>query len=303
MEKLQIGDVVTRKSYNGDVFFKVIRLYTVEDGTEMAEIKGLDVRLAADAPVCDLLKMTPEQVRCHRHQFIQRHTPHLERVFGQRRQSGDRGTATQPQTEAGEGNTPEVNKNSEVADFFEVPGRVLHIDGDPEYLRLCLASYRRLKISAWGYAVPEEQQPQLVVNLLKQHLPDILVLTGHDGLLKGKENLADLESYRNSRYFVEAVKKARQFEMSSDVLLIFAGACQSHYEAILRAGANFASSPKRVLIHAFDPVLVVERLAYTYFDKTVSVNELIRNTITGMDGIGGVETRGKFRRGLPKSPY
>lgn len=301
MEKLQVGDVVTRMSYNGDIFFKVISIYTTEDGVEMAEIKGLDVRLAADAPVCDLLKMTPEQVRCHRHQFIQRHTSHLSRVFGQRRL--DRGSATQPDTGTAEGNSSETDQNSEVVDFFEVPGRVLHIDGDPEYLKLCLASYRKLNISAWGYAVPEDKQPLLVVNLLKQHLPDILVLTGHDGLLKGKENLGDLESYRNSRYFVEAVKKARQFEMSPDVLLVFAGACQTHYEAILRAGANFASSPKRVLIHAFDPVLVVEKLAYTSFDETVSVNELIRNTITGMDGIGGVETRGKFRRGLPKSPY
>lgn len=300
MEELQVGDVVTRKSYHGDIFFKVINIYTNKDGVKMAEIKGLDVRLAADAPVCDLLKMTPEQVRHYRHEFIQRHTPHLGRVFGQRRVM--RGSAAQLNPESGEEKNTEENNNNEV-NFFEVPGRVLHIDGDSEYLRLCLASYRKLNISAWGYAVPEEKQPQIVVNLLKQHLPDILVLTGHDGLLKGRENFADLDSYRNSRYFIEAVKNARQFEMSSDVLLIFAGACQSFYEAIIRAGANFASSPKRVLIHAFDPVMVVEKLAYTSFDETVSVNGLIKNTITGMDGIGGVESRGKYRRGLPKLSY
>ncbi|MFZ3172490.1 MAG: sporulation peptidase YabG [Carboxydocellales bacterium] len=290
MEELQIGDVVTRKSYNGDVFFKIIHLFTSEDGIRMAEIKGLDVRLAADAPVCDLLKMSLEQVRHYRNDFIRRNTPHLGRVFG-------------PNPRSREAKEPEAEEVNQVTDFFEVPGRVLHIDGDAEYLRLCLASYRKLNISAWGYAVPEQKQAQIVEELLKKHLPDILVLTGHDGFIKGRENLTDLDSYRNSRYFVEAVKEARKFELCSDVLLIFAGACQSHYEAILRAGANFASSPKRVLIHAFDPVMVVEKLAYTSFDETVSIQGLIKNTITGLDGIGGVECRGKFRRGLPKTSY
>ncbi len=33
-----------------------------------------------------------------------------------------------------------------------------------------------------------------------------------------------------------------------DELVIFAGACQSHYEEIIKAGANFASSPHRILM-------------------------------------------------------
>jgi spore coat assembly protein len=86
-------------------------------------------------------------------------------------------------------------------------------------------------------------------------------------------------------------------------LVIFAGACQSNYEALLKAGANFASSPKRVLIHAFDPVFVVERLAYTPCHKVIALRELVQNTITGADGVGGLETRGRFRLGYPKSPY
>lgn len=34
-------------------------------------------------------------------------------------------------------------------------------------------------------------------------------------------------------------------------LVIFAGACQSYFEAIISAGANFASSPARILIDFF----------------------------------------------------
>lgn len=310
MAKLRVGDVVTRKSYNGDVYFKVIRLYKGKDGAEMAEIKGLDVRLHADSPVNDLCLMSCEDIQCHRDDFIQRHFAHFRQVFARRNRSQDAQKQAHeylPESERklelklvkGPDEQPPAKKEDGEEDFFEVPGRVLHIDGDSEYLKLCLATYRKLNICAWGYTVPEENQPRVIGDLLKLHLPDILVLTGHDGLLKGKTDLASLDSYRNSRYFVEAVKAARRFELGRDVLSIFAGACQSYYEAILAAGANFASSPKRVLIHAFDPVLVVEKLAYTPFSDTVSVSALIGNTVTGVDGIGGMESRGKFRRGRP----
>jgi len=69
------------------------------------------------------------------------------------------------------------------------------------------------------------------------------------------------------------------------------------------AGANFASSPNRVLIHCLDPVLVCEKIAYTNIDKVVSIKDVIYNTITGTKGIGGMQTRGKYREGFPKSLY
>ena len=113
----------------------------------------------------------------------------------------------------------------------------------------------------------------------------------------------NIDNYYNSKNFVQAVKNARQYEKSRDDLIIFAGACQSHYESILEAGANFASSPKRVLIHAFDPVFVMEKVAFTSIYDPIPLIEIIEGTITGFDGIGGVETRGKHRLGVPKSPY
>ncbi len=56
--------------------------------------------------------------------------------------------------------------------------------------------------------------------------------------------MLDLNNYRNSKYFIESVKILRNYNSSYDELVIFAGACQSCYESILEAGANFASSPK-----------------------------------------------------------
>ena len=187
--------------------------------------------------------------------------------------------------------------------FFDVPGMVLHIDGDKDYLDLCLTTYRQLGIEAHGECISEKQQPKKVNSLLIKYNPDILVITGHDGLLKDKRNFNEVESYRNSKQFMESVKNARRYEPSLDDLIIFAGACQSYYEGILRAGANFASSPHRVFIHALDPVFIIEKVAYTPINKIISAKDVIDATITGIKGIGGVETRGKFREGLPQSPY
>ena len=146
-------------------------------------------------------------------------------------------------------------------------------------------------------------RPNVVRNYLAEYSPDILVVTGHDGFIRGKKNFQALESYRNSMAFVQTVRRAREFSPGRDDLIIFAGACQSHYESLIGAGANFASSPKRVLIHAYDPVFIAEKVAFTPFNQMVPIKETVSETITGTDGVGGIETRGRLRLGYPKSPY
>jgi spore coat assembly protein len=188
-------------------------------------------------------------------------------------------------------------------EHFEIPGSVLHLDGDKEYLDLCMTTYGQLSIKAHGFHVPEQKQPEEVVKYLIEYKPDILVMTGHDGLIKDRKDFSDINNYRSSKFFVQGVKKAREYEPGRDDLVIFAGACQSHYEALIEAGANFASSPQRVLIHAFDPVFIVEKIAYSSINEVVSLKDIINNTITGIEGVGGVESRGRFRLGYPKSPY
>ena len=87
-----------------------------------------------------------------------------------------------------------------------------------------------------------------------------------------------------------------------DQLVIFAGACQSHFESLIQAGANFASSPLRVNIHALDPVYIVAKICYTSFMEQVNVWDVLRNTLTGQKGLGGVETKGVLRTGMPYKP-
>jgi len=282
------GDIVGRVSYDSDVLFKVVEIKKSK-GRKIAELKGLDVRLLADAPVEDLKKKNKDEIEEYQKLFKAKCLGCKKNIFRRRKRDWER--------------TLSGLSRAESYSFFEMPGRVLHIDGDREYLQKCLKTYRELNINARGETVPEWEQAKRVPKVLLEEPVDILVLTGHDAILKGKKDLTALDSYRNSRYFVEAVRTARRLEPSKDELVIFAGACQSHYEAILAAGANFASSPLRVFIHAFDPVFIVEKIAFSSINEKLSIKDVIVNTITGTDGVGGVETRGRFRLGYPKSPY
>ncbi|MFA5383739.1 MAG: sporulation peptidase YabG [Eubacteriales bacterium] len=290
MENIKPGDIVGRISYGCDIFFKVIEIFTGNDGHEYARLRGLDMRLMANSPLGDLYKFEASKVAEYLRRFMANNHEHMKRVFARR------------QNEQVEKLNRIVNQSNKI-ESFDLPGSVLHIDGDEDYLELCLTTYRQLGISANGYFISEELQSREVGKLLRKHSPDILVVTGHDGLVKGARDFTDLKNYHSSAFFIDSIRVAREFERNKDNLVIFAGACQSHYDAILDAGANFASSPERVLIHAFDPVFVVEKIAYTSIYDPISLKDIISGTITGFPGIGGIETRGKYRMGIPKSPY
>lgn len=287
MDTIEKGDIVARRSYQGDVFFKVMEVL-FEGERAVAILKGLDVRLVADAPLSDLRKVEPGELRDYKEKLLKRNAECFRRIS--QRQSLVRAQLVK-----------EVAGNDGTQDFFELPGKVLHLDGDADYLEFCLSAYKQLGVSAVGVQVPEEKQPERVVELLWEHSPDILILTGHDALIKGARDHNSLASYRNTSYFIEAVKNARRAFPGRDDLVIFAGACQSHFEALIAAGANYASAPKRVLIHCLDPVFIAEEVAYTPITKLVSLPELVAGTITGSKGVGGIETRGKFRLGFPKA--
>ena len=73
------------------------------------------------------------------------------------------------------------------------------------------------------------------------------------------------------------------------------GACQSFYEGLISAGADFASSPGRILIDFIDPLIVSEKIATTENYKFVSSYEIIKEIKEGEKGISGIGARGKKR--------
>ena len=107
-------------------------------------------------------------------------------------------------------------------------------------------------------------------------------------------------NYKSSNEFVSAIKAARQFENSHEKLIIIAGACQSNYEELIKAGANFASSPKRINIHALDPAIIASYLALYDRNKTVDLIDLLGKTKSGSEGMGGVVTKGCMFVGYPR---
>lgn len=282
------GDLVVRKSYGGDVTFRVERV--VHSG---AVIKGTDFRLLADAPLADLVKVPPARVTELGQQAQIKAKESLTRLHRDRQeQSRPGGSSTVSSWGQSGGETA----------YFEVPGKVLHLDGDASYLNKSLSLYEQLRIPAEGHHVHESNMADTLYRMLPRVRPDIVVITGHDGVLKQQQSydLYSLSSYKNSQNFVRAVQVARDYERNFDTLTIVAGACQSHFEALLGAGANFASSPGRILIHALDPVYVAAKAAFTPVKETINLSDVLNNTISGNQGVGGIETLGSFRMGMPK---
>lgn len=274
---LQIGSIVARRSYNEDLLLRILDIKKTGSG-KVAVLGGLNYRLYADACLEDLVAKSERDI-------VHYHLADSQEVYKRfRKVVYDR-------------------KFKMEEEYFEVPGRILHLDGDEEYLDQCLKTYKQLGLQARGICKSEAEQPRMIMKVLKDNPTDILVLTGHDSLLKGRKDLKSLDSYRSSGHFVQSVMEARRYQPNKDDLVIFAGGCQSNFEAIIAAGANFASSPKRMLIHALDPVFIVESIAFTPIDRTVSLKEIINHTVTGVDGVGGIETRGKLRRGYPKVKF
>lgn len=294
---MKIGDIVVRKSYGKDITFKIIDIKQGEQG-DIYVLKGINLRIIADSPEGDLEFATKECLGRENAVFNKKVNENIKKILVSRMKGKNYRTTKEIKNNKG---TKDIINNESM--LFGRPGRILHIDGDPEYLDVCMKTYKQLGMAAVGYVVAEKEQPNTVLQFVKQLKPDIVVLTGHDAIIKGTKDYMNLDNYKNSKYFVDTVTGLRNYEPNYDDLVIFAGACQSCYEAILDAGANFASSPNRVLIHCLDPVFISEKIAYTNIEKIVAIQEVIQGTITGMQGIGGLQTRGKYREGFPKSKY
>ena len=180
---------------------------------------------------------------------------------------------------------------------INIKGKILHLDGDKKYSEKAYRHYRKLKLDAIVKNVPESRQPKVVYELLTIYNPDILVITGHDEMIKKGKNYNDIYNYRNSKYFVETIKKAREYDKDNQkYLVIIAGACQSYFEALIEAGANFASSPERILIDFMDPLIVAEKIAITERYKYVTIDDIQNELRDGRKGIDGIGACGKMHK-------
>lgn len=287
MGTFKIGDIVARKSYNYDVLFRIKNI-----NGEIVDLVGITVRIIADAPIYDLKLITEEEANKKMMENEINSRNRLSRSYaGLSNRFNIRGRDYSNINNQ----TPMYTKES----IYKKPGVVLHIDGDLEYASKCKDVYKRMGVTAYVYNIVESEQPKYIYSLLSKIRPNILILTGHDAFIRKKNDIYNINNYKNSKYYIESVLEARRYEHSLDNLVIFAGACQSYYEAIISAGANFGSAPKRVLIDMLDPIIVAQTVAYTPVDKFVPLSGILSNTREGLRGIGGVQTRGQYREGMP----
>ena len=285
MGEIKIDDYVKRKSYGGDIKFRVIDIVKDSDKAQYM-LKGMKIRLMADSARDDLELLQPEEILEERHNNILLTRQVLKRIEKDRDKRSNF-----------------LRNDAVTQNYYQIPGKVLHVDGDKDYLEKCINAYKMLDVPATGMHVQEKELPEKILDVIKTYCPDIVVLTGHDALKKDTQDYKDISSYKTSRYFIDAIRNIRSFEPNRDSLVVIAGACQSYYEALIDAGANFATSPKRISVHAFDPVYIAEKIAFTSIYQKVNLEEAVGNTITGKDGVGGVDTRGHYRVGFPKSNY
>lgn len=253
--KIEVGDYVTRKSYNNDTVFKVMNITD-----DIVYLKGVYVRLCADSQLNDLKKVDSTKDDFNYKKSIE-----------------------------------ETREN-----YFYLPGKILHIDGDNDYLDKCLKFYKENNVYAIGKKINEEEIVNQITSLLEEYRPDIVIITGHDAFYKKKGAKDNINNYKNSKNFAKAIRAARKYEKSQDKLVIIAGACQSDYEELIRSGANFASSPKRVNIHALDPAIIAINVALTKRNTPIDIVNILDKTKYGSDGIGGIITNGLMYVGFPR---
>ena len=257
---MKIGDLVTRNSYNNDILFVITDI--IDD---ICYLRGVNIRLTADSNINDLKLCDGCDIE--EEKFIESIKPNIDL---------DR------------------------SDFFYLPGKILHIDGDNEYLDRCLKYYSDNNLMAMGICLNEVDIKDNIRNYLEEYNPNILVITGHDAYYKKKGSINDINNYKNSINFVNSIKEARKYEKSHDKLIIIAGACQSNYEELIKAGANFASSPKRINIHALDPAIIATNMGLSDINKDIDLKNIISKTRYGKDGVGGIITKGTMYTGYPR---
>ncbi len=259
-----IGDLVTRKSYNNDMVF---RIKSFKD--KMVVLEGVNIRLIADAPVDDLeiCKDCVDDIT-----------------------SDDRDLFDNM------GDLLDLNRDN----YFYLPGKILHIDGDKNYLDRCIEFYKNMNIVCYGIILNEGEISKKIRGLLDDVNPDVLVITGHDAYYDSGNKYNDISNYKNSKNFVNAVKEARKYEKDHEKLVIIAGACQSDYEELIKAGSNFASSPKRINIHALDPAIVASSVCLSNKSQPIDLFKILDRTKYGKDGMGGIITNGMMYVGFPR---
>lgn len=159
MEKIKKGDIVARKSHNLDILFSVENIIRSSNGSCIAILKGITIRIVADAYIEDLVVLDTKEVDDNLRSLDVRIEDRINRLL-----------------KIGKEKTKDNEKTFQNINT----GKILHLDGDKLYSEKSARYYKKVGLNAVVKNIPENKQHLLVKEYINKYNPDILVLTGHD---------------------------------------------------------------------------------------------------------------------------
>ena len=196
MKKIKKGDIVVRKSYGKDIIFYVKRIVKTSK-EDIAIICGLFERIEADSLLTDLELLDSNTIKNIFKDEENRLNFRMNKRYSNYESSF-------------------IENERTLLRRKIITGKILHLDGDKRYSQKSYNYYQKMGLNAIVKNIPEYKQPKVVYKLLKLYRPDILIITGHDGMIKRSSNFNDIYNYRNSRHFINTVKEARRYDKENN---------------------------------------------------------------------------------------
>ena len=150
MREIKKGDIVGRISYKNDIMFEVKRILKLVNEKKIAILKGIDVRVEADAPIEDLQIISKEEQIRREEEFEKRINIKTK--------------------------NEKINYNNRRREIVHT-GRILHLDGDKRYSEKSIMYYKKMGLNAIVKNIPENKQSKVAYRLLTIYNPEILVIT------------------------------------------------------------------------------------------------------------------------------
>ena len=130
MKEIKKGDNVTRNSYNNDIIFKVDKIIKTSNNVKVAILKGIDIRIVADAQIQDLKLVSRQEKQDSEAEF--------EKKF------------------------KKINNNDDERNKGIIKtGKILHLDGDKKYAGKSIMYYKKMGLNAVVKNIAENKQPKV----------------------------------------------------------------------------------------------------------------------------------------------
>ena len=141
---LKKGYVVARKSYGKDVIFVIDKVIKRKGRTDFAILKGLTIRIKADAPVSDLEIVSREEIEKSLKETIKQRARKI---------------------------SEEEQQYIKIAKRYReiiYTGKILHLDGDRKYMEKSVRYYKQLGLNAIVRNVLESRQPHVISRIARK---------------------------------------------------------------------------------------------------------------------------------------